>query len=650
MVIPKYSRRKSRVKHSRRKSRVKHSRRKSRVKHSRRKSHRRHKHSRRKSHRRHKHSRRKSHKKYRVNEDEWEEDPETGELFPVTASMRRRREEERRAKFWENQEDARRAPAMLWPASKSRKRVTFSPDTHDYDGYRPHAPVLPIMDMRSWQAPYNDPDLTGWREWHIRNGIPGGHGVDSARRDSRDSGSQTPVQPKSKRLGEVWGGPTLESQLVRDGLDRETIRAILQAREELGTIDDAAAHSWKQYHKQRTERDAAEAVKKEKLLKKKAADDKKKKETAMKAAARQEVEKMQLPGARLGWGPGGEGVVNFPEQRASAPPPLWARKLLASTQPPHSQPSTVAIRPTPTPPPPLVSGMGRPADPIKHKYTKREIKEAIDTLVAIGIEKDIAEDALHSDLANGLELSKALQNITSVLLPDYISALRKQPASTGVGAGGRRPPGKTSRTPSSAATRRQGVSLPNPRQLQILNNLIQGAGAGLGRGGKARSYWHLMEELRLRIHPASADGDCQFHAIRQSLEALGLSPLPSADELRKMAVDYIRKDDFLSQIAQANESDTLDTFDEEGDASQYFTEMALSYRHGGTWGDELTLTALAKLFNLSIYVIHQGYDEQDGAVQNINSDGQHPIILVYSGKDSGPDGDEGAHYDAVQDI
>ena len=91
-------------------------------------------------------------------------------------------------------------------------------------------------------------------------------------------------------------------------------------------------------------------------------------------------------------------------------------------------------------------------------------------------------------------------------------------------------------------------------------------------------------DLTVSLDPAG-DGDCQFAALVNQLNKLGI--FKSAHVLREEAVSHIESfKEFYSEFI----------FDESVD--DYITKM----RRKGTFGDHLTLTALAREYNVQIYI------------------------------------------------
>ena len=103
------------------------------------------------------------------------------------------------------------------------------------------------------------------------------------------------------------------------------------------------------------------------------------------------------------------------------------------------------------------------------------------------------------------------------------------------------------------------------------------------------------------------DGNCQFRAVSDQLSTTKLPP-KTYQQLRQEAADYIENKNLYKEF-------------EGPDAAQnvYVANM----RKPGEWGDNFTLLALARKYNLTIIVV-----QDDGSVFKIH-DGKQTITLGY---------------------
>lgn len=125
------------------------------------------------------------------------------------------------------------------------------------------------------------------------------------------------------------------------------------------------------------------------------------------------------------------------------------------------------------------------------------------------------------------------------------------------------------------------------------------------------------------------DGNCQFNCIESQLKTLGLRNYNGT--LRAEVAAYIRK-------SEADEQGEVMNFLTNNDLRKYLEELTTP----GTFGDNITLVAIAKLFNAQILVVSSlgnGYhriitpDDSDVYRDNLPT-----ILLGHYGEDSG------AHY------
>ena len=127
---------------------------------------------------------------------------------------------------------------------------------------------------------------------------------------------------------------------------------------------------------------------------------------------------------------------------------------------------------------------------------------------------------------------------------------------------------------------------------------------------------------RVRVR---GDGNCQFRAVAASFANTKLNVRPSHRALRKEAVEYIARHhthykDFIWD--------------------QSFEDFLRNQKKDKTYGDNLTLDAMARIYDLKIIVLR---DQRKSSIEN--PDGMFTITLIYTGDD----GDD-AHYDATAPV
>jgi len=131
-----------------------------------------------------------------------------------------------------------------------------------------------------------------------------------------------------------------------------------------------------------------------------------------------------------------------------------------------------------------------------------------------------------------------------------------------------------------------------------------------------------LKKLKLEEVYVPGDGNCQFHSISYVLKAFNIQK--SYKKLRKKAINYIKDnkkyyEQFIYDIS----------------FKQYIKNLK-----NGEYGDNLTLDAMANIYDLRIKVL------RDKARSNvINSRGTNKVIIIYWGDD----GDD-AHYNATRKI
>jgi len=113
----------------------------------------------------------------------------------------------------------------------------------------------------------------------------------------------------------------------------------------------------------------------------------------------------------------------------------------------------------------------------------------------------------------------------------------------------------------------------------------------------------LSRHLGLRgfkIKDVPGDNNCQFHALTDQLEQLGISGW-SAISMRKKTVQWLRENGGRA-MDDGSVGESFKLRDSVGveDWERYIREMS---QHGVTWGDEATLLAASVIFKTEIVVI-----------------------------------------------
>lgn len=137
-------------------------------------------------------------------------------------------------------------------------------------------------------------------------------------------------------------------------------------------------------------------------------------------------------------------------------------------------------------------------------------------------------------------------------------------------------------------------------------------------------------DVDISLNPKK-DGNCQFNCIESQLKTLGLRNYNGTLGLRAEVAAYIRK-------SEADEPGELIKFLTNNDLGKYLEELTTP----GTYGDNITLVAIAKLFNAQILVVsslgnwyHRIITPDDSDVYR---DNLPTILLGHYGENSG------AHY------
>lgn len=133
------------------------------------------------------------------------------------------------------------------------------------------------------------------------------------------------------------------------------------------------------------------------------------------------------------------------------------------------------------------------------------------------------------------------------------------------------------------------------------------------------------------VHKIQGDGNCQFRAIADQLPLLGVTKADgggnySHEELRRLAAEHININ--RSSYASHIEGEGVDS---------YIARISLD----GTWGDELTMRALSRFFEINIVVIPS--DGSKIIINRARTDNPHPIVLGHEIKDG-----VGWHYQSLR--
>ena len=124
-------------------------------------------------------------------------------------------------------------------------------------------------------------------------------------------------------------------------------------------------------------------------------------------------------------------------------------------------------------------------------------------------------------------------------------------------------------------------------------------------GHRERLQRHMA--LRgFRIKDVPGDNNCQFHALADQLEQVGVSGF-TAGKLRKLTVSWLQENgDRPMDNGKGGERTLLRDSVGVENWDKYIREMS---QHGVTWGDEATLLAASVLFKAEICIISSVSDD-----------------------------------------
>jgi len=140
-------------------------------------------------------------------------------------------------------------------------------------------------------------------------------------------------------------------------------------------------------------------------------------------------------------------------------------------------------------------------------------------------------------------------------------------------------------------------------EVEALRERVKARQALMNRQEPQDPRSRLNRHLRMRgfqIKDVPGDNNCQFHAIADQLDQVGLRGW-TADKLRRKTVEWLKAngdrpmdDGKVGQRTLLKDSVGVDNW------GKYIREMS---QHGVTWGDEATLLAASVLFRAEICVI-----------------------------------------------
>ena len=132
-----------------------------------------------------------------------------------------------------------------------------------------------------------------------------------------------------------------------------------------------------------------------------------------------------------------------------------------------------------------------------------------------------------------------------------------------------------------------------------------GARSSMPMGHRERLQRHMA--LRgFRIKDVPGDNNCQFHALADQLEQVGVSGF-TAGKLRKLTVSWLQENgDRPMDNGKVGERTLLRDSVGVENWDKYIREMS---QHGVTWGDEATLLAASVLFKAEICIISSVSDD-----------------------------------------
>ena len=109
-----------------------------------------------------------------------------------------------------------------------------------------------------------------------------------------------------------------------------------------------------------------------------------------------------------------------------------------------------------------------------------------------------------------------------------------------------------------------------------------------------------------QIKDVPGDNNCQFHALADQLEQVGVSGF-TAGKLRKLTVSWLQENgDRPMDNGKVGERTLLRDSVGVENWDKYIREMS---QHGVTWGDEATLLAASVLFKAEICIISSVSDD-----------------------------------------
>ncbi|CAX41503.1 cysteine protease, putative [Candida dubliniensis CD36] len=153
----------------------------------------------------------------------------------------------------------------------------------------------------------------------------------------------------------------------------------------------------------------------------------------------------------------------------------------------------------------------------------------------------------------------------------------------------------------------------------------------------------LLSLNNLQSFEIKPDGHCLFASIQDQLKVRhhevdhsqhnGPENIPSIDQLRKLAGDYIKsnQDDFIPFLIDENTGELRDLDD-------YINELTTT----ATWGSDMEILALSKVFNCPISIYMAG-----ASTLTINEHGQLPELKLGYYKHSFGLGE---HYNSLRDL
>lgn len=123
------------------------------------------------------------------------------------------------------------------------------------------------------------------------------------------------------------------------------------------------------------------------------------------------------------------------------------------------------------------------------------------------------------------------------------------------------------------------------------------------------------------IAPSPSDGNCQFHSLANQLNQLYRTNIHNHDSVRSDVVNYIltHESEFIQFISDTENYTT-------------FEELIDYMSTDRTWGDNASLYAAARYYNVCIHIV------SDRLINKINCPNDNIIVLAY---------DDGIHYNGT---